>query len=478
MRRAPFNNKGPQGRGLSFGGRDVRGYQPQQGGYGAGGYGNSNNSNFNQSQQQQGQRMAQQGQGQYKQYDDGYQQQQLHGQGNGQGQAMGMGMGQQYQGQSGYQHQGGNQHQQSYMRQQAPQQQQGQQSNVPRYAPQGTQVGPNPQYGQQGTSYGTMVSPQGHTPSAAPNVMAAQGGYYDNSYGMVYSAPGGAPASGMDAITGQMAHMGVTQSHGHQRNQYSADRSSEGAVSYVPGAVAGAEAVPRMASQASAYQQAYMAVPPTGPSSHYEQGGYTGSQGQGHGTLSYGQNQSSNYGGGGRYGNTGRGGGGGGVMGGRALNVDARPFNAYAGAQGQGQGGRDYSNQGQGHIADHAGHQGGAMGSANNNYTQQHSQQQQHSQGQATQIPYSATGEPKASNGHSLHSAQNNAYATSLTPGGAGPGVGVVMGGNSNSGGIGQSQGAGAGFESQSPVSSNSNSNSSSVLDTNQHKSTDASTSA
>ena len=135
--------------------------------------------------------------------------------------------------------------------------------------------------------------------------------------------------------------------------------------------------------------------------------------------------------------------------GGRALNVDARPFNVpnvYQGGQGQVQGqvqtqGRDYNNHGQGpgrgHMQYDPQHQGGGMGNQNGynnigNYGYAQQQQQQ------PFVPYSASnGNPAGSNIYN-QSGRTESYPPAQSVGGSGGGVGQVAvdsqhGGESNS---------------------------------------------
>ena len=364
--------QGSQGRGPTFGGRDVRGFQPQtqsQVGFAQGGY---NAYNRNQNQNQQGPRMPSQGQGQYKQYGDGYQQQQQY----------------QSQGQGGYpQHNNNmqNQHQQPFMQRQQPQ------PNGHRYGQQDSDA----QYGQQVGTYGSMVPP-------ASGSIGPQNAYYENNYAMVYTPPGGVATVAADgSVTSQMNQMsmGHPQAQGHQRGHYSADGQSEQIPSYIPTtAAASADVATRTpAIQGVPYQQqGYMQAPVSG--GQYDQGGYNNSP-QGHQNGMYnqgqGQGQQNQYGGG-RYGGGARGGRG---MGGRVLNGDARPYNVYGNGQGRG--------QGQGQMMEYPVHQGGGMvgtGYGNSNYT--------YAQQPAPAYSSTNSNAVAGNNGHNLQGMQSESYST------------------------------------------------------------------
>ena len=415
VRRAPYN-KGTQGRGPSFGGRDVRGYQSHQGhsqvqyGSNPGGYNSYNqnqnqnqshnqNQNQNQSQDQQGApRMVQQGLVQ----NQGQRSLKQYGQGRGQGQ--GQGYQNQNQGQQGQQYQGqGTNYQQTnggicyqnqpqpYLRQQQPQQI----AIQSRYNPHGAQ-GDSNQYGQQ-AMYDNVNSGQNYIPSVTGGVVQ-QGACYDN-YGNIYSTPGvrgGGVSGAIDGVAAQMGHMTVTQGQGQNHvtgqsqgqgqgqqriQQYNPERPTDSTVSYVTVVPAGTPegTVRPMIVQGGQYaHQGYMTTPSMVPVSSYDQSVQPNASttqvmyentvyGQGHGHVQESQSQNQSYGGRG-YSTGGRGGGGRGTAG-RALNVDARPFNIY---QGQGQGGHV---QGQGQGSDY--NNGGVNQNQNHGHGQQMSYEQQ-----------------------------------------------------------------------------------------------------
>ena len=437
VRRPPFNN-GQQGRGPSYGGRDVRGNQipTQQVNYGAGSgpnlYNNANR--MPKPQQQQQQQQQQQGlvrgptqmQGQYKQYGDTYPPQ-----------VQGQGSGMQYQNPGGYQaHNTDNQQQQQPHQQQQQQQQQPylrtpqlQQQNVngPRYAPQPQpQAGPNPQYGQQVPSYGGMMPAQNYISPPTPGT-APPSAFYDNNYGMVYAPPSGVVAGPADGITSQMAQVQIHQ----QRSNYSSNRPTDSAASY--------SSAPRVPNQQSVpYQQGYNAAPSmSGPgANHYDQQGSYPSphaqgqgQGQGHNNPYMQGQQPQRNGYPGNFSPTGRMGRG---MGGRALNVDARPFKASGVAMGQT--GREYQNQGsdqgqgQGHPSEQSVHHTAGMNNTGFSPSTGAYAPQPKTAYSASASPgnsnsnsnSNSSGNPGGSNAHNLQSPHSDAHSPSSSDGSSG----------------------------------------------------------
>lgn len=419
VRRPPFNS-GQQGRGPSFGSRDVRGHQAptQQMNYGPGSYNSANRG-----PKQQGMvRGPMQIQGQYKPYGDTYQQQ-------------GPGGGMQYQNQGGYQADNQQQQQQQQIQQQQQQQPylrspqlHQQNTNGPRYASQPqSQVGSNPQYGQQVASYGGMMPAQNYIPPPAPGAVP-QSAFYDNNYGMVYVPPAGLVAGPVDGITSQMAQVQIHQQQQQQQQQrgnYSSNRPADSTVPYSTGMnTASRSPIP----QNVPYQQGYSASPsmPGAGAHSYDQqgqgqgqgqGGYPSPQAQGH-TNPYMQGQQPQRNGyPGNFSPTGRMGRG---MGGRALNVDARPFKASGIAMGQA--GREYQNQGpdqgqgQGHPSEQAAHHTGGM--SNISYSPSAG-----AYAPQSMTPYTASagsGNPAGNNTHNLQSPHSDAH--SPTTGDAGSG--------------------------------------------------------
>ena len=454
MRRAPYN-KGPQGRGASFGGRDVRGYQPQQsqgqGGYGsASGSGSGGYNGYNQGQNQQGApRMLQQGHVQnqgprpFKQYGQGQ------GYQNDEQQSQGQSNYQQVSGDNQYQQQQ-QQHQLHPPSQPYNRQQQLQQQPAPaRYNSQGTHVD-STQYGHQ-VPYNNMTAGQSYVPPiVGGNVQQAT--YYDN-YGNVYNTPGGGAGAPVDTVTTQMVHMSVTPGQGqsqgqnqvqtqHRVHQQNTERAADPMISYVPvvtavategtvrtppvqGYMATASMVPApqyiqsmqqpnapvtapQYNQSMRQPNAPVTAPqynqsmqqPNAPVPQVIYGNTVYSQAQGQGQ----EQQNQNYGGRGYS----AGGSGGRGMGGRPLNVDARPFNSYQSGNNQNNNqGRDYYNNGynQGH-----GHgqqmnfeqQGGNMGNQNVYSNENHAYSQQ----QHVYMPQSTANRmPAGNNGHNGHNA-------------------------------------------------------------------------
>ena len=259
---------------------------------------------------------------------------------------------------------------------------------------------------------------QNYIPPPAPGAVP-QSAFYDNNYGMVYVPPAGLVAGPVDGITSQMAQIQIHQQQQQQRGNYSSNRPADSAAPYSTGMNTASRApIP----QNVPYQQGYSASPsmPGAGAHSYDQqgqgqGGYPSHQAQGH-TNPYIQGQQpQRYGYPGNFSPTGRMGRG---MGGRALNVDARPFKASGIATGQA--GREYQNQGpdrgQGHPSEQAAHHTGGM--SNISYSPSTG-----AYAPQSMTPYTASvgsGNPTGNNTHNLQGPHSDAH--SPTAGDAGSG--------------------------------------------------------
>ena len=265
---------------------------------------------------------------------------------------------------------------------------------------------------------------QNYIPPPTPNA-APQSAFYDNNYGMVYVPPAGVVTGSVDGITSQMAQVQIHQQQQHQRGNYSSNRSPDSAASYST-----ASRVPN--PQSIPYQQGYNAASSmSGPgASHYDQqGGYPSSLAQGHSNPYIQGQQPQRNGYPGNFSPTGRMGR---SMGGRALNVDARPFKASGIATGQA--GREYQNQGpdqgqgQGHPSEQSGHH--TVGMSNTGYSPSTG-----AYAPQPMTPYSAStgnGNPAGSNVHNLQSPHSDAHSPSTGDGSSG-GRGAAESGQSPS---------------------------------------------
>ena len=264
---------------------------------------------------------------------------------------------------------------------------------------------------------------QNYIPPPTPGGAVPQSAFYDNNYGMVYVPPAGIVAGTVDGVTSQMAQVQINQ----QRGNYSSNRSPDSAASYSP--------APRVLNpQNIPYQQGYNAVPnmPGQGANHYDQqGSYPSPQAQGHSNPYMQGQQPQRNGYPGNFSPTGRMGRG---MGGRALNVDARPFKASGIAMGQA--GREYQNQGpdqgqgqgqgQGHPSEQSGHH--TAGMSNGSYSPGTSTGAYASQPMAAYSASTGNGNPSGSTTHNLQSPHSDAHSPSSGDGSSG-GRGAVEGG-------------------------------------------------